>query len=1078
MKKNNINKRLISKFAKFLLKIIRISRAIKLTILRAYSKIKKGEIPKNYSEFIYYFTKVQAIFEEKDSPVERGRLEILLYILMEKGLKGYKIWRDQDNHLANRIFQKTTSYKHWREVNYLRKDIIQSMANSMVSLEPKFEVLISVIVPVYKTKIKYLRECIESVINQIYKKWELIIVDDGSNSSDINNLLNNYRLNDRRIKVITVEVNKGIVHATNLGINQSKGSYIGFLDHDDTLSIDALFLIAKAIIKNTELDLIYTDEDKIDDNGNHYGPNFKGEFDGIMSKFHNSTHHFSVYSARILSNIGELDQDCNGAQDFDLLLRAQGALLRENIYHLPYICYHWRSHSESTASSGGQKKYVLDAAKKAIESSLKREGLACELIQSEIAKNNAWTLWQPYWKVDNISTLVTILIPTRNKGELLFNCIESIKKTCPIIPKIIIIDDNSSELNTIEIFSQLQSDQKLDIEIIKSPFSDGKFNYARLINFGAKKITTKFFLQLNNDIEAISVNWIEQMVGWMQFKGVGVVGAKLKYPNGNLQHAGVVVGPNGGLADHQFHGLSGASTGYNALPHISRQVSAVTGACLLTDTKLFHALDGFDEVNFAVEFNDVDYCLRVREFGRLVVYAAGVELTHITSASRGSAYNPQEHINFLEKYRRYRDKYFSPNIDIDSMQMSSFSTKLIYKDILLKPRLIIISHSLSRTGAPITALEFALEMKRREYKIEFITFEDGPLKKQLIDNEINVHNLNLSKQIYNVGHKEILDKINDIFLSIGIDHAKDIVICNTVLTFLGISIANSNGVKTIWHIHENIDYKDFVSLLGDPKLRDQAIQALEIVDLVIFQAEATKQLYKKYIELEKILKISGGMPIERIMKYKQVNDQSLVKKKLGISENRHVISLVGTTCDRKGQKEFLEALQHIEWKSMGDYIGDVTVLIVGKVESDYSRALELQASKIKNLDIRIIDEVSNIYDYYFISDTFVCASKEESFPMVILLAMAFNIPIVSTLAGGIGEMLQDNHDAILTASHSSEGIKEALVRSLKNRDRKIMAKRSYVKILRFFDNKTLYDQHEDVLFSLKTFPAMKLNEEA
>ncbi len=1067
MKKLSSNKKLISTLAKLILKIIGISSAIKLVIFRGYLKIKNGQIPKNFSEFIYYFTKARVIFEEKDSSVKRARLELLIKLLLEMGLEGYKFWRESDLLTAIPL-QKNSSYKDWRRSNYLNKNITKSIIESIAYLESKGRVLISLVMPVFKTNPKYLEECIESVVNQIYENWELIIVNDGSDSQIIESILNRYEHSESRIRVISLEKNQGIVSATNIGIKQAKGDYVGFLDHDDLLSRDALFLVAIAIIKNPKkLDYIYSDEDKVDKKGIHYDPNFKGGFNALMARFHNYTHHLSLYSSRIMTKIGELDENVSGAQDFDLFLRAQEFLLEEHICHIPYVCYHWRAHAESTASRGTQKKYVLDAAKKSIFKSLRRDGIDCELILPEIAKKNGWTLWQPLWRVGDISGLVTILIPTKNKGELLLNCIESIKQTCQRIPKIIIVDDNSSEPKTLEILSILKNDTKLNIEIIKSPYSDNRFNYARLINFGAGKIATKFFVQLNNDIEAVSTNWIEQMVGWMQFKDVGVVGGKLKYPNGKLQHAGVVIGPNGGLADHQFHGLPGDWPGYTALPHVSREVSAVTGACLLTDTELFRTLGGFDEDNFSVEFNDVDYCLRAKEFGKKIVYAAEVELTHITSASRGNTYNPQEHINFLEKYRGYKDVYFSPNVDIDSMQMSHFSSKLIYKDIASKPRLIIFSHALSRTGAPITAIEFAIEMKSRGYEIEFVTFEDGPLKKQLIDSEINVHNLNLSKPIYNVVYEEIENKIKDVFLSIDIRLNKDIVICNTALTFLAINIAKSQGIKTIWHIHENTDYLNFVSLLGDPDLRKLSIQALDEVDMVIFQSIATKQLYKKYFSHEKILKISGGMPIERISGYKKTNEKSSVKKKLGIVEGPHVISIIGTTCDRKGQKEFLEAIEQIDWQSLRDYIGEVIVLIVGKVESNYSLVLEEQASKMKYLDIRIIDEVSNIYDYYFISDTFVCASKEESFPMVVLLAMAFNVPIVSTLAGGIGEMLQHDHDAILAVNNSSGAIKEALINSLKRDDRKVMAKKAYVKILRFFDNKIIYDLHEDAMFYLQ-----------
>jgi GT2 family glycosyltransferase len=244
------------------------------------------------------------------------------------------------------------------------------------------------------------------------------------------------------------------------------------------------------------------------------------------------------------------------------------------------------------------------AARKAIEKNLKRREINTELFIPEIAKKNNWTLFQPRFNTDSVKDNVTIIIPTKNNAKLLLNCIKSIKKTSLQMPQLIIINDHSKEEDALELFIDLKKDN--NIQILNTPYMDDEFNYARLINYAVSNVKTKYFIQLNNDVEALSNNWIEQMMGWYQYKNVGAVGAKLIYPNGKIQHAGVVIGPNGGLADHQFHGLDRNEAGYTALPHIAREVSAVTGACMLTETSLFLEMGGFDEANFAVEFNDVD----------------------------------------------------------------------------------------------------------------------------------------------------------------------------------------------------------------------------------------------------------------------------------------------------------------------------------------------------------------------------------------------------------------------------------------------------------------------------------------
>lgn len=1031
-----------------------------INFLKAPDKLKKIQLLIIRKYRFHYYQKIQ-IVNQKCKYYEY----VLNQILVLKKIENYKNFSENLNIKAiqiRQIFREDLSLFEIREVNnneLYKKQLINFYNKNY----EKFKLIkISVVVPIYKTNIVFLRKCIESVLNQIHINFELILVDDFSDSKVIKETLVDYKNKDSRIKIIFLNENKGIVEATNIGINEINSDYITFLDHDDEITCDALFHIANSIISNPNLDYIYTNEERIDVNNNLIDISFKGGWNEIMSKFHNYTHHLSVYSTRILKkNKYKLDVNFNGAQDFELLLRVHSDLNKGNVCHIPFICYRWRSHVNSTASHGTQKPFILNSAKNAIEEKMKIDKVDFTLVQPEFAIKQGWTLFQPIWKEKDHSSEVTIVIPTRNKGNLLFDCIQSIKTSLEKIPKIIIIDDNSDEINTLNIFKIILDDENLNVEIIKSPFINEKFNYSRLMNYGSKKVTTKYILHLNNDIKIQSNNWLNQLIGWMQYGNVGVVGAKLIFPKGQIQHAGVVVGPHNGLADHQFINNSHSDISYLGLAHISREVSAVTGACLLTKTNLYNLLGGLDEINFAVEYNDVDYCIRVNQYGEKIIYDASVVLTHITSASRGNSYDPKEHISFIEKYNNFNEIFF-PDVFSD-MQMQDFKYFNYYDRFLIKPRLIIFTHALSLTGAPITLLELALEMHNRDFEVHIITFMSGPLNKKYEEYNIKIHDLNLSKSIFNVSFNELNNKVESIISKLLIKSESDFIICNTTLTFIGIYFANLLNIKNTWHIHENNDYYNFISLLEDPELRKIAKLAPNQVSAVIFQSEITRNQYFKYFPFDNSITINGGMPLDRINEYIANNNKLDIRKNLGIKKDDHVISIIGTTCERKGQIEFVEAIKSIDFKKLNTNYSNFKILIIGNDNSDYSILLQNIVSGISNIDICIIDEVPNIYDYYLITDTFVCASKEESFPMVILLAMAFKIPIVSTMAGGIPEMLTNDYDAFLINGSSSTLIREKLILSLECEDRLVMTYRAYEKILKFYDNKYIFNKHEKLI---------------
>ena len=553
-------------------------------------------------------------------------------------------------------------YAAWLEANALTPALVLRMrkdAENLARVGPK----ISILTPTHDTPATFLKELIDSVTGQYYANWELCFADDASTQPHVRKILEAAVKADNRIKVVFRKTNGHIVEATNSAFEIASGDYVSLLDHDDLLSPDALLHVAEAVVGNPAADLIYTDEDKIDESGGRYDPIFKGAFSPEMSLTHNYIQHFTTIRRSLVANIGGLRRGFEGAQDLDLYLRVIEQTTPDRILHLPFVCYHWRCHAESTASHGGQKSYVFDSAFKAIQESLDRRGLRASPFLPDFADKGHLCLYQLKWDGKLAAERrVTIIIPTKNRGDLLKACVASLVRTIdPNHAELIIVDDGSDDSPTLDFLTEVEREKVLSCRVIRMEPGKGGFNFSRLVNQGVAEARTPLVLLLNNDMEATAPGWLEDMVGWMSVPGVGAVGAKLLYPTKNLiQHAGVFVGANNGLAAHYFESMDDRLMGFNFLSHAARNVSAVTAACLLTSAGLFRELGGFDEEHFGVEFNDVDFCLRLGQTGRRIVFSPQATLLHHCGASRGRGFDPEEHASFLSRYRSFRDPVLQP----------------------------------------------------------------------------------------------------------------------------------------------------------------------------------------------------------------------------------------------------------------------------------------------------------------------------------------------------------------------------------------------------------------------------------
>ena len=547
-------------------------------------------------------------------------------------------------------------YDTWLRIMRVSRQELFKQRKTKFSYAPKF----SVVVPLYHTPAKFLKDLVRSMMYQSYANWELCLVNASPEDVHLTSLLENWAMRDKRIRVIRLEKNLGIAQNTNAGIEASTGEFIAFLDHDDFLEPDALFCYVDALNKDKTIDVFYSDEDKTDEYAAHYFyPHFKSDFNIDLLHANNYMCHFLAVRKSIVDTVGGLNEKFDGAQDYDFVLR-----LTENtkkIYHCPRILYHWRCSNQSTAASQGNKMYAIHAGKAALNAHYKRIGWNAR------AQEGAVDGWYQTKFTLKEEPLVSILIPNKDHTDDLDVCLNSFFERADYQNyEFIIIENNSVLPETFAYYEKIEKEH----DNVKVVYWEAGFNYSAINNFGFKFAKGDYIMLLNNDVELITPDIFQSMLGFCMRPEVGIVGAKLLYNDHTVQHAGVLVGA-GGLADHVFKGIHEDDPGYMGRAISSQDVSAVTAACLLVKRSVYEEVGGLEE-EFQVAFNDVDFCLKVRKAGYLIVYDADVKLFHYESKSRGMEDTTDRFIRFGNEMMllnskwdilsTFVDPYYNPNL--------------------------------------------------------------------------------------------------------------------------------------------------------------------------------------------------------------------------------------------------------------------------------------------------------------------------------------------------------------------------------------------------------------------------------
>ena len=614
--------------------------------------------------------------------IEHMKITVQKVIKGVRYLKHYGV-KEFFIRLQEKMESENVPYEPWYEHHRATEETLRRQRKQSAAW--KGAPRVSIVVPLYCTNETFLREMIGSVQAQSYENWELCLAD-GSPKEEavrLETVVRECAGEDARICYRRLDKNLGIAGNTNAAIAMAHGEWIALLDHETVRLIlrgpkDETGVAATGFHKaGAQYDMIYTDEDKVDMDGKtHFQPHFKPDINIDLLRSNNYITHFTMMRKTLLEKAGMIREEYDGAQDYDLFLRCVECA--EAIGHVPRVLYHWRCHTESTSENPFSKQYAVDAGRRAIGDHLKRQGTAGEVTATK--DMGFYTVRYPY----SGSPLVSIVIPSRDEVETLKKCLAAIQKTHYANYEVIVVENNSAP-ETFDFYRSITSEEVKEGEAVcyEGTLSGGQricvavwkegFNYSALNNFGVSHAKGEYLVLMNNDIEMITEDWLEEMLGTCQRREVGVVGAKLYYPDDTVQHAGIVVGIGGnarGIGQNMFMGLQRARSGYLHKASLAMDYSAVTAACLMVKRSIYEAVGGFEE-KLAVAFNDVDFCLKVRKEGYLVVYQPRVEAYHYESKSRGSEDSPEKVARFGREIEYMRnhwigilkngDPYYNPN---------------------------------------------------------------------------------------------------------------------------------------------------------------------------------------------------------------------------------------------------------------------------------------------------------------------------------------------------------------------------------------------------------------------------------
>ncbi len=905
-------------------------------------------------------------------------------------------------------------YEVWQDLNRwtpTRELHLRRRLASMYDLLP----VISIVMPIYNPDQPLLDRALSSVWAQVYEGWELCIADDGSTDTSVRHHLESAMLGDPRIRLVLRETNGNISAATNSAAALATGAYLLFLDQDDELPPDSLAEIAIRVAQRPETDLLYTDDDKIDVDGRRHSPQFKPDWSPELLLSYMYISHALVVRRSLFERCGGFRIGLEGSQDHDFALRASEAA--QHVEHLSSVLYHWRVTPGSMAQDANAKPAAFAAGERAVREALSRRGSAGSATRPPWAVRN--TVGAFTHAFPDAGPRVTLIVPTRNQHGLLRRCLDSLVATKYRNYDVIVVDNDSDDPQTLAYLDQLPH------RVLRIASPERRFNFSHINNAAAASATGEFVLFLNNDTEVRDPRWLSQMVGYAQLPGVGAVGARLVYPDGRIQHAGVLHGLHDGLVGHAFRLAPADDPGYLWYSMVARNYSAVSAACMLTRKALFRAQGGFDETNFAVAYNDVDYCYRLVDAGYRCVYAPGAELLHHEGYSRGFEDHPQEIVAFRAKYRVRRDPYYSPHLSLDDGRFALKPRRWPPLPRNSPIRALMCGFTLNWEGAPYQQLELALALKRIGFldPVVYAT-RDGPLRAEYESNGITVfvtpHPLRDAGTV--AEYLRAVDRFADWIVALDVD----LVYANTMESFFAVAAAERAQLPSVWNIHESESWQSYFAHLP-AAIAGSALDCFAYPYRVVFVSHATRARYAALESRHHFVTIHNGIDPVKIAAVAATRPRAQGREELGIARNDLMLLVLGTVCARKGQHDLVHALSGLDETLRAR----IRCYIVGDRPGDYSTDLHALVARLPPTlrgHVHVVPETDDTALYYNAADIFVCTSRVESYPRVILEAMAYGLPIISTPVFGIREQIRANVNGLFYEPGDIAALRIAIAR--------------------------------------------------
>ncbi|MGB3700041.1 MAG: glycosyltransferase [Anaerolineales bacterium] len=919
------------------------------------------------------------------------------------------------------------SYQQWIYDHEPNKQVLagQRTASSKFPRQP----LISIITPVFNPSPDVLKDTINSVIAQTYPNWELCLANGGSTQEGVAEVLDDFLNIDQRILVKHLSENLGISSNSNAALSMASGDYIALMDHDDLLAPDMLFEVVQVINQHPEAEIIYFDEDKISSDGRtRLDPFFKPSAwspDLLLST--NYLMH-SVISHALVDEHGGFRSEVDGAQDWDLSLRITRT--KRNIYHIPKVFYHWRQVPGSAAREANAKPWAFNAQARCIEDHLHALG-------EKDARVDFPDLGRVHITWSRSRLKVSIIIPNKDKVELLSACISSIlQKTTFENYEVLIIDTGSKDQATLEYYDQISRDPRVSLHTFPQ-----RFNFQKVNNYGARIASGDLLLFLNNDTEVINPDWLDELSAWAERPGIGVVGTKLLYPDGNIQHAGIVMGIEG-HGSHIFERLPEHHYGPFGSPDWYRDYQAVTGACMMIPREVFEELGGFDE-EYQIGYGDIDICLRAGEAGYRVVYTPFAELKHHEGGTRGFSLPPSDVLRASTRMYdlvRAGDPYFNPNlsylhrqpsiadprepereerilrillefglIDTTALELNpNPGDTLVENPVSIQPngppakKLLFISHELSLTGAPLILADLARYLLNQGYGITVIAPIHGPLQEQFeqIGAEVIINPLILRDA------REVLRYLNNC----------DLLVANTILSWRAIYSAKAISKANAWWVHESqfgLDYADqYPHVAG----------AFQAADVLVFPSRQTADIYSHQSGDRHVEILHNGLDTDNI-------NSKGARDPIQIDLKNYSLVNISSYEPRKGQDILVKSLDNLPKEVEVD-----CYLIGRKLDWWFGQQLSFQARRRKNLHILGELPHEKVMAYLQSADVFVLPSRDEVLPISLLEAMYFSKPIIAARVGGIPEIIKHGDNGLIFDNEDYKKLAEYISQLYIDRD--------------------------------------------